>query len=271
MLRVNIWRPSVALLSALSLTTWSITGAEASAPALSPTPNSPQSTSSQAGQTGWLAQAGQCRRVIRPAEGLVIRASASTSARQVGGVAVSQTVTLTGRTAQDGSRNWVQISQPVAGWVSNGSNSVMNLGPCSNPPPPVSNLCRTVARPAEGLIIRATPSPSAAAVGNAAVNQAVRLTTDPPTVSVQGSRTWVQVQAPSAGWVSNGLRDEPSNLVYCNQPPTPDRTYTVRSGDTLSAIAQRFYGDPNQYRRIAEANGLRSPYNLSLGQVLKIP
>src|SRR5262249_35039847 len=35
--------------------------------------------------------------------------------------------------------------------------------------------------------------------------------------------------------------------------PEPARTYTVVSGDTLWAIAERFYGDGNKYQAIADA------------------
>lgn len=52
-----------------------------------------------------------------------------------------------------------------------------------------------------------------------------------------------------------------------------EQTYTVESGDTLSAIAERFYGDPNQWPRIFEANGdqLDNPDLIQPGQVLRIP
>src|SRR5262245_22143186 len=32
------------------------------------------------------------------------------------------------------------------------------------------------------------------------------------------------------------------------------RRYTVKAGDTLSKISREFYGDPNQYRKIFNAN-----------------
>jgi nucleoid-associated protein YgaU len=49
--------------------------------------------------------------------------------------------------------------------------------------------------------------------------------------------------------------------------------YTVEPGDTLSAIAQRFYGDASLYPRIYEANTdqLSSPNLIFPGQVLRIP
>jgi len=51
------------------------------------------------------------------------------------------------------------------------------------------------------------------------------------------------------------------------------QTYTVKSGDTLSKIAQQFYGSANQYMRIFEANQdkLSDPNKIQVGQQLKIP
>ena len=49
------------------------------------------------------------------------------------------------------------------------------------------------------------------------------------------------------------------------------QSYTVESGDTLWAIAERFYGDGNQYQRIADANGIPNPDLINAGQVLTIP
>ena len=53
--------------------------------------------------------------------------------------------------------------------------------------------------------------------------------------------------------------------------PPPPRTYTVVSGDTLWAISERFYGDGNQYMRIAQASGISNPDLIYPGQVLTIP
>lgn len=58
-----------------------------------------------------------------------------------------------------------------------------------------------------------------------------------------------------------------------NEPPPPPapQTYTVVSGDTLWAISERFYGDGNQYQRIADASGVSNPDLIYPGQVLTIP
>ena len=54
---------------------------------------------------------------------------------------------------------------------------------------------------------------------------------------------------------------------------TPTVTYTVQPGDTLSAIAKKFMGNPSEYMDIYNANRdqLSDPNMIKPGQVLKIP
>jgi nucleoid-associated protein YgaU len=51
------------------------------------------------------------------------------------------------------------------------------------------------------------------------------------------------------------------------------KTYTVVSGDTLSAIAKKMYGDAGKYHQIFDANKpmLKDPDHIYPGQVLRIP
>jgi len=51
------------------------------------------------------------------------------------------------------------------------------------------------------------------------------------------------------------------------------RTYTVKAGDTLSAIAKTQLGNANAYMKIFEANRdqLSDPDKIKPGQVLKLP
>jgi len=57
--------------------------------------------------------------------------------------------------------------------------------------------------------------------------------------------------------------------------PKPEdvTTYVVQSGDTLSVLAQRFYGKASLYPKIFEANRdiLSNPDLVKVGQKLKIP
>jgi len=60
-------------------------------------------------------------------------------------------------------------------------------------------------------------------------------------------------------------------------PPTKDnpyqQTYVVRKGDTLSKIADEYYGDARLYTKIFEANRdvLTDPNKIRPGQKLRIP
>ena len=48
--------------------------------------------------------------------------------------------------------------------------------------------------------------------------------------------------------------------------------YTVRQGDTLASLAQRFYGDVNAYHLIMNANShLKDLEMVKPGQELRIP
>lgn len=47
--------------------------------------------------------------------------------------------------------------------------------------------------------------------------------------------------------------------------------YIVKSGDNLSKISKSFYGNPNEYIRIAKANNIPDPDKIQVGQELRIP
>jgi LysM repeat protein len=53
--------------------------------------------------------------------------------------------------------------------------------------------------------------------------------------------------------------------------PRPHRTHQVQVGDTLDRISARYYGDPTQWRHIANANAIADPLDLRPGHVLSIP
>jgi nucleoid-associated protein YgaU len=66
--------------------------------------------------------------------------------------------------------------------------------------------------------------------------------------------------------------DEPVAEAAAEPAPEPAvRTYTVESGDSLWAIAERFYGDGSKYQVIADASGVPNPDLIHPGQVLTIP
>lgn len=47
--------------------------------------------------------------------------------------------------------------------------------------------------------------------------------------------------------------------------------YVVKSGDNLSKISKLYYGNPNEYQKIAQANNISNPDKIQVGQQLKIP
>jgi nucleoid-associated protein YgaU len=56
-------------------------------------------------------------------------------------------------------------------------------------------------------------------------------------------------------------------------PAKGARTYTVKSGDTLSKIAKEFYGDASQWKKIHQANTdrIKDPDKIQVGWTLQIP
>src|SRR6202453_3979449 len=50
-----------------------------------------------------------------------------------------------------------------------------------------------------------------------------------------------------------------------------DQSYTVKSGDNLSKISNRFYGSPNHYSKIAEASNIADPNKIRVGEEITVP
>lgn len=65
--------------------------------------------------------------------------------------------------------------------------------------------------------------------------------------------------------------DEIIEPVSREQKEKEYTTYVVKKGDTLSGIAQRFYGDSSRWQLIAKANDLANPNMMRVGMELMIP
>jgi len=63
----------------------------------------------------------------------------------------------------------------------------------------------------------------------------------------------------------------PAKVRESPRPGPEPAKYTVREGDTLTAIAREHYGDGNLWPKIAAANPGINPDRLLVGQVLIIP
>ena len=64
-----------------------------------------------------------------------------------------------------------------------------------------------------------------------------------------------------------------NDMITVNEPQPESQFHVVVSGDNLSKIAKKFYGDPNKYPLIFEANKpmLTHPDKIYPGQALRIP
>jgi nucleoid-associated protein YgaU len=75
-------------------------------------------------------------------------------------------------------------------------------------------------------------------------------------------------QKPDFSNVKSGSSTQPLSTQ-----PAQEQWYTVVTGDSLSKIAKRFYGDANRWQKIFEANRdqIEDPDLIRPGQKLKIP
>jgi nucleoid-associated protein YgaU len=81
--------------------------------------------------------------------------------------------------------------------------------------------------------------------------------------TVVANRAWDAIKRADATY--SDLHHEIATSGGAEQP------YTIQSGDNLSKIAKRFYGDANKYRDIAQANGIADPDKIQAGQGLSLP
>jgi nucleoid-associated protein YgaU len=64
-----------------------------------------------------------------------------------------------------------------------------------------------------------------------------------------------------------------SDVKSGSSSTAPEKTYEVQSGDSLSKIAKREYGNANKWQQIYDANRdiLKDPDKIFPGQILRIP
>lgn len=68
-------------------------------------------------------------------------------------------------------------------------------------------------------------------------------------------------------------QDIVADIQVTGPPPAAGKTYTVKAGDTLSAIAKTHLGSAGAYMKIFELNKdqLTDPDKIKPGQVLRLP
>jgi nucleoid-associated protein YgaU len=70
---------------------------------------------------------------------------------------------------------------------------------------------------------------------------------------------------------SSSSSSSKSSSSSTSKSSSPQRKYTVKSGDTLWKIANKYYGNGALYTKIVSANNIKNPNALKVGQVLIIP
>ena len=96
--------------------------------------------------------------------------------------------------------------------------------------------------------------------------------------SLQGDKLHLKASVPSqvvANRVWDSIKSvDPTFADLAHEITTTgsaEQPYTVADGDNLSKISKLFYGSPNHYQKIAEANGIDNPDKIKVGQELKLP
>ena len=80
---------------------------------------------------------------------------------------------------------------------------------------------------------------------------------------VVANRVWDEIKKCDPSYAD--LKHEIATTGGAEQP------YTIKSGDSLSKIAQLFYGNGNKYPKIVEANGIADPNNVPIGTQISLP
>jgi LysM repeat protein len=97
-----------------------------------------------------------------------------------------------------------------------------------------------------------------------------------PAVAIAGALVATAPQAQAAVALSaktSTVTEQIHTTAMVEKTQPAARTYTVRSGDTLSSIAQRFYGSTADWTWLYHVNSgaVHNPNVLYVGQVLKLP
>ena len=93
-----------------------------------------------------------------------------------------------------------------------------------------------------------------------------------PTAGTTGTIPGTGSGAPApSSWQS--APTTPDTTAAAGRPATTERWHDVVSGDTLSKLAARYYGNGREYMKIFEANRdvLTDPDRIRVGQRLRIP
>lgn len=192
---------------------------------------------------------------------LNVRSDASTSSRVVTTLGQGVTVTVTAKkngTSVEGNKTWYYVSGK--GWVSGAyltttSSSSNNSG---------STTTNQKMKTTEILNVRSDASTSSSITGSLSKGATVTVTATKTGTTVNGTNKWYYVSG--KGWVSGAyLTAASSGSSNTNTSNSSTKTHTVKSGDSLWSLAQKYNTSISQ---IASWNKINSSYTIYVGQKL---
>jgi nucleoid-associated protein YgaU len=117
-----------------------------------------------------------------------------------------------------------------------------------------------------------TTTAGTSTAGTARVTETRSTAGGTPTPGTGTARTTTASPEPTRATTSATVGTAPVQPRTVTPPPTATgRTYTIRSGDTLSTIAEDEYGSQQHWFEIAQANPTVDPAKLRIGQVIRLP
>ena len=192
---------------------------------------------------------------------LNVRSDASTSSRVVTTLGQGVTVTVTAKkngTSVEGNKTWYYVSGK--GWVSGAyltttSSSSNNSG---------STTTNQKMKTTEILNVRSDASTSSSITGSLSKGATVTVTATKTGTTVNGTNKWYYVSG--KGWVSGAyLTSASSGSSNTNTSSSSTKTHTVKSGDSLWSLAQKYNTSISQ---LASWNNINSSYTIFVGQKL---
>lgn len=192
---------------------------------------------------------------------LNVRSDASTSSRVVTTLGQGVTVTVTAKkngTSVEGNKTWYYVSGK--GWVSGAyltttSSSSNNSG---------STTTNQKMKTTEILNVRSDASTSSSITGSLSKGATVTVTATKTGTTVNGTNKWYYVSG--KGWVSGAyLTAASSGSSNTNTSSSSTKTHTVKSGDSLWSLAQKYNTSISQ---IVSWNKINSSYTIYVGQKL---
>ena len=192
---------------------------------------------------------------------LNVRSDASTSSRVVTTLGQGVTVTVTAKkngTSVEGNKTWYYVSGK--GWVSGAYLTTTSSSSNNSGSTTINQKMKTT----EILNVRSDASTSSSITGSLSKGATVTVTATKTGTTVNGTNKWYYVSG--KGWVSGAyLTAASSGSSNTNTSSSSTKTHTVKSGDSLWSLAQKYNTSISQ---IASWNKINSSYTIYVGQKL---